>query len=47
MKDMYGEQFVEWLTDTKHNLVKWNRADLLSYIDDLNNAIKLQEQRLI
>lgn len=47
MVNMYGEDFVEWLTDTKHSVVKWNRADLLSYIDELNNAIKLQEQRLI
>ena len=47
MVDMYGEEFVEWLTDTKHNVVKWNRADLMVYIDSLQQNIKLQEGRLL
>jgi hypothetical protein len=47
MVDMYGEEFVEWLTDTKHSVVKWNRAELSSYIESLQTAIKVQEQRLI
>lgn len=47
MVDMYGEEFVEWLTDTKRTIVKWTRDDLLTSIKDLQENIKLQEQRLL
>lgn len=47
MVDMYGEEFVEWLSDTKRNIVKWTRADLMASIQELQHNIKLQEQRLL
>ena len=47
MVDMYGEDFVEWLTDTKHTVVKWDRTSLTAYISSLQQKIKLQETRLL
>lgn len=47
MVDMYGAEFVEWLTDTKHEVVKWDRAALGQIITELQEGIKLQEQRLL
>lgn len=47
MVDMYGEDFVEWLTDTKREIVKWDRGWLLDFIAETQDAIKLQEQRLL
>lgn len=46
MVDMYGEPFVCWLSDTKHQIVKWNRAELMEIIGNLQEAIKVQEYRL-
>ena len=28
MIEVYGKDFVQWLTDTKREVIKWNRADL-------------------
>lgn len=46
MVDMYGEDFVEWLTDTKRTITKYTRADLLAIIAELKQGIKDQEMRL-
>jgi len=46
MVEMYGEEFVEWLTDTKRTLTKHTRADLLELIAQLKQGIKDQEIRL-
>jgi len=46
MVDMYGEDFVEWLSYTKRNLVKYSQADLMEIIEDLKRRIKEQENRL-
>lgn len=46
MVDMYGEDFVEWLTDTKRTITKYTRADLLTIIAELKQGIKDQEMRL-
>lgn len=46
MVEMYGEDFVEWLTDTKRTITKYTRADLLAIIAELKQDIKDQEIRL-
>lgn len=46
MVDMYGEDFVEWLTDTKNRPKKFTEADLLEIIEELKPQIKDQEYRL-
>lgn len=46
MVDMYGEEFVDWLTETKWTIVKWDRHDLMAQIADLKQRIKDQEIRL-
>lgn len=46
MVDMYGEEFVQWLSDTKNKAVKMNRMELEATIAELNQRIKDQEIRL-
>lgn len=46
MIDMYGRDFVEWLWDTKQEVVKPNRHELVEIIATLKNQIAEQEQRL-
>ena len=46
MVDMYGEEFVQWLTETKWQIQKWYRPDLLELIADLKSRIKDQEARI-
>jgi len=46
MVDMYGEDYVEWLTDTKHRITKLTTADLRDKISELQTQIKEQERRL-
>lgn len=47
MVDMYGEDFVEWLSHTKRNVMKYTRAELIEIIQSLNVRVKEQEQRLL
>lgn len=46
MVEMYGEEFTEWLTDTKHRMKKFTRIELLDIVADLQERIKDQEVRL-
>jgi len=46
MVAMYGEDFVEWLTDTKHKTVKLTRAGLEAEIAELKQRIREQSERL-
>ena len=46
MVDMYGEDFVQWLTDTKWTAVKLYRSDYEDIIAELQEKIKDQEVRL-
>ncbi len=46
MVEMYGEDFVEWLTDTKHTTTKYTRQDLSEIILDLKSQVKDQQERL-
>lgn len=46
MVEMYGEDFVEWLTDTKHTLHKWSILELDAMIVEFKERIKDQETRL-
>jgi len=47
MVDMYGADYVEWLSQTKWQIVKFDRHELLEYISDLKAQIKFQESRLM
>lgn len=46
MVDMYGEDFVQWLTDTKWTLTKRTSPDYEDIIAELRERIKDQEVRL-
>lgn len=46
MIDMYGRDFVEWLWDTKQEVVKPNRDELVDQIRELKEQIKDQGIRL-
>ena len=46
MIDMYRRDFVEWLWDTKQEVVKPNRDELVNQIRELKEQIKDQEIRL-
>lgn len=46
MIDMYGRDFVEWMWDTKLEVHKLSREDLLANIADLKQLVKDQEERL-
>jgi len=46
MIDMYGRDFVEWLWDSKLDVHKVTRDELLETIADLKERIKEQEARL-
>lgn len=46
MVEMYGVEFVEWLTDTKRTIKKWNIVELQAEIAELKERIKDQEVRL-
>ena len=46
MVEMYGEDYVEWLTDTKREIRKYTRAELEEFISETKEAIKDQESRL-
>jgi hypothetical protein len=46
MVEMYGEEFVNWLTDTKWTIHKWSIPDLNEQIAEFKQRIKDQEIRL-
>lgn len=46
MIDMYGREFVEWLWETKQEIVKPNRDQLTEQIADLKRQIAEQGKRL-
>jgi hypothetical protein len=46
MVSMYGYEHVKRMTDTKRDVVKWNRAELEDTIKDFKARIKEQEARL-
>jgi 5-methylcytosine-specific restriction endonuclease McrA len=46
MVDMYGEDFVEWLTDTKHTVHQVKLYEYEEIIAELNERIKGQAVRL-
>lgn len=46
MIDMYGRDFVEWLWESKQEIVKPKHDELLETIADLKEKIKDQEVRL-
>ena len=45
MVEMYGEEFVNWLTDTKWTIHKWSIPDLNEQIAEFKQRIKDQEIR--
>ena len=46
MVEMYGEEFVDWLTDTKWTIHKWSIPDLNEQIAYFKERIKDQAIRL-
>lgn len=46
MIDMYGRDFVEWLWETKTDIHKLTREDLLAEIAELKRQIAKQEARV-
>lgn len=46
MIDMYGRDFVEWLWETKTDIHKPTRQELLDLVADLKQQIAKQEARL-
>jgi hypothetical protein len=46
MVDMYGYDHVKQMTETKREIVKWNRAALEDTIKDFKARIKIEESRL-
>lgn len=46
MIDMYGRDFVEWLWETKTEIHKYNRQELVELIADLKRQVAEQEVRV-
>ena len=46
MVDTYGYDHVKLMTDTKREIVKWNRVELEDIVKDFKARIKEQEARL-
>ena len=46
MVDMYGADYVEWLSTSKRNICKRSRMDYEDMIEDFKTRLKEQENRL-